>query len=272
MQQSEVKTSCAGCGAVEVPLERQSLLSCCGHSGCDACLRARAEHGNCVDASCTASARSDSVVKALSLGGTDSGVAVGGPHGSKLAAIVKLVAEVTKTRKDGGSGGFDGGDDDGDRVLIFVQFPDLMKKVAEALEDAGIPTLNLEGSAHSKTKALSAMQQLSKQASEAGKELQDGRAKVLLLNLKDESASGANLTTANHVIFVHPLLAESQYEFEACETQAVGRVRRYGQQKNVHLWRFMAMDTIDTEIFEERVGPLDQALTAQAPVLGPAAA
>ena len=29
--------------------------------------------------------------------------------------------------------------------------------------------------------------------------------RVLLLELHNESASGANLTTANHVIFVHPL-------------------------------------------------------------------
>ena len=31
---------------------------------------------------------------------------------------------------------------------------------------------------------------------------------------RDESSSGANLTTANHAIFVHPLLTSSQYEYE----------------------------------------------------------
>eukprot|EP00959_Pyramimonas_sp_CCMP1952_P351562 7366016-Pyramimonas_sp.AAC.1 len=38
--------------------------------------------------------------------------------------------------------------------------------------------------------------------------------------------------------------------------QAIGRVRRYGQTRTVHLWRFLASATIDTEIYEQRVlGP-----------------
>ena len=43
--------------------------------------------------------------------------------------------------------------------------------------------------------------------------------RVLLLNLADESASGANLTLCNHAIFVHPMLADSQEHYTACETQ-----------------------------------------------------
>jgi len=45
---------------------------------------------------------------------------------------------------------------------------------------------------------------------------------VLLLNLRDESAAGANLTAANHAIFLHPLLVQTQQEYDACDTQAVG--------------------------------------------------
>jgi SNF2 family DNA or RNA helicase len=77
-------------------------------------------------------------------------------------------------------------------------------------------------------------------------------ARVLLLLSRDESASGANLTTANHAIFVHPLLTTSQYEYEASETQAIGRIRRYGQTKLVRVWRFLVKDSIDAEVFKQR--------------------
>ena len=42
---------------------------------------------------------------------------------------------------------------------------------------------------------------------------------VLLLTMDDESSSGVNLTTANHAIFVHPLLAVAQQQYDAYETQ-----------------------------------------------------
>merc|ERR1712060_250187 len=107
----------------------------------------------------------------------------------------------------------------------------------------GIEALQVKGSVHQKTSALDAFQK---------EKLEKNDARVLLLNLKDESASGANLTAANHVIFVHPLLAASQQEFTACETQAIGRVRRYGQNRCVYIWRFISRDTMDQEIYESR--------------------
>jgi SNF2 family DNA or RNA helicase len=48
------------------------------------------------------------------------------------------------------------------------------------------------------------------------------------------------------------MLAESQQQYTACETQAVGRIRRYGQTKKVEIWRYIVQDTIDEKIFNER--------------------
>ena len=48
------------------------------------------------------------------------------------------------------------------------------------------------------------------------------------------------------------MLAESQEHYTACETQAIGRIRRYGQEKTVRIWRFIVDDTIDAKIFQER--------------------
>jgi SNF2 family DNA or RNA helicase len=77
-------------------------------------------------------------------------------------------------------------------------------------------------------------------------------ARVLLLNVTDESASGANLTSANHVIFLSPLLTETQEIYDANETQAIGRVKRFGQRKHVHIYRFMTTGTVDEEIYTQR--------------------
>ena len=90
-------------------------------------------------------------------------------------------------------------------MLIFVQFPDLMKKVGEALDSQKIKFLEIKGSASQKSKNLDKYQN-------------DSSERVLLLNVMDESASGANLTGANHAIFLSPLLAPSQEIYDACET------------------------------------------------------
>ena len=126
-----------------------------------------------------------------------------------------------------------------DRILVFVQFPDLMKKVAEALIANKIEFLEIRGTATQKSKNLEKFQNGSKE-------------RVLLLNVMDESASGANLTGANHAIFLSPLLAVSQEQYDMCETQAVGRLRRYGQTKHVHVYRYLTTNTIDMEIYEQR--------------------
>ena len=114
-----------------------------------------------------------------------------------------------------------------------------MKKVAEALEANNVPYLEIRGTATQKSKNLEKFQENSEE-------------RVLLLNVMDESASGANLTSANHAIFLSPLLAASQEIYDACETQAVGRLRRYGQTKHVKVYRYLTQNTIDEEILEQR--------------------
>ena len=61
-----------------------------------------------------------------------------------------------------------------------------------------------------------------------------------------------NLTNANHIIFVSPLLVESQYKYDSAMTQAIARSRRYGQEKKVHIHHFAALRTIDVDILEHR--------------------
>lgn len=57
---------------------------------------------------------------------------------------------------------------------------------------------------------------------------------------------------ANHVVFVSPLLSKSTHEFHESRTQCIGRARRYGQTKKVHVYDFLALNTIDVDITEDQ--------------------
>ena len=175
---------------------------------------------------CKAPVRLHSVVPCAAFA-ADDGATVAAPHGAKLAQIVDLVKSLP-------------GDE---RVLVFVQFADLLAKVDGVLNASGIKTLKIKGSAHQMMNAMTAFQ---------AETLAKDDPRVLLLELHNESASGANLTTANHAVFVHPLHVDKLQTYMACETQAIGRVRRYGQKRTVNLYRFLAADTVDSRLFETR--------------------
>ena len=234
--QSASKTDRVKCNicSEKVYKSKAGLLSTCGHFGCLTCLEENAFKQACGVIGCNCAQRNTSVVSAMSLGteGDSQGkvnkqTSVIGKHGSKLIDLVNHINKIPAN----------------ERILVFVQFPDLMAKVASVLTEAGIKTLKLKGSVHQQTGALDEFQQ---------ENLKKGSARVLLLLGRDESASGANLTTANHAIFVHPLLTMSQHEYFASETQAIGRIRRYGQSREVNTWRFIVSDSIDSDIYEAR--------------------
>jgi len=240
LQQALVKdkVNCQVCLKAVVKSE-SGVLSTCGHFGCLKCLKENAHKQACGVIGCNCAQRSTSVVTAMSLGTeaaaasseqkkTKSGsVSLIGKHGSKLIDLVNHINNIPSE----------------ERILVFVQFTDLMAQVSTVLNDAGIKTLKLKGSVHQQTGALDEFQQ---------EYMRKGSARVLLLLGRDESASGANLTTANHAIFVHPLLTTTQHEYVASETQAIGRIRRYGQLREVNTWRFIVQESIDSEIYKAR--------------------
>jgi len=206
-----------------------AILTSCGHFGCTKCLTACASESKCIQhPHCSADVSAPHVVssKRLNLGEKDEG----GKYGKKLSAVVAKVGEIVKS---------------GDRVIVFSQFDDLKEKVMEALEASKLRTIQVKGSVKQQAKVLSVFQN-----DKPGRD--DPR--ILLLKMDDEQSAGLNLTNLNHAVFVHPLLAASQSQYDAYETQAIGRIRRYGQKKTVHVHRFLVDDTIDTEIYDRRGG------------------
>lgn len=158
--------SCPGCGRSGLPVSEIAVLSSCGHQGCYTCLEAAAHRQECLTAGCDAPARVLNVVKGDSLGVEDPKEGLGKHYGMKLEKVMELIKETIPKK---------------DKVLLFVQFPDLMEKVAEVLSEYKIDFLQLKGTAAAQSKALQRFQ-------EAGDK---DSLKVLLLNVMDESASGA---------------------------------------------------------------------------------
>ncbi len=204
-----------------LPLSEVSISSTCGHTGCKDCVLREAYIGKCPTDGCAALAKPTSIVHASSLGAEDDGRAT--RYGTKLALLCALLKRIPST----------------ERALVFCQFDTLTATVAEALSAYGISYVQLTGTAKRRSDLLEAYQE------ESG-------ARVLLLNVEDESAAGSNLTVANHVIFVGPLLKAEQQQYEATMTQAIGRCVRYGQLKKVFVWRLLSLETIDQEVLEKR--------------------
>jgi len=57
-----------------------------------------------------------------------------------------------------------------------------------------------------------------------------------------------NLVCAHHVLLVHPMYADRSSDAASCEMQAIGRVRRQGQQHTVHVHRFVVRDTVEESL------------------------
>jgi superfamily II DNA or RNA helicase len=59
---------------------------------------------------------------------------------------------------------------------------------------------------------------------------------------------------ANHVIFLSPLVVDTQYKYTSMMIQARGRVYRQGQKRGVHVYHFLAARTMDVNILQDRTG------------------
>eukprot|EP00434_Breviolum_minutum_P005130 symbB.v1.2.004524.t1/scaffold257.1/size249567/5 len=162
--------------------------------------------------------------------------------GSKLGAIVQLLKEIKE--KDSQA-----------KCIVFCQWDSLLGNIALAFQEFGLRYARLHGSVYARTRTLANFQGAK------------ANVDVLLLSL-EQSASGTNLTCANHVILVHPMNAETFEQSVAFELQAIGRVRRWGQPRNeVHVWRFCTLGTIEEEItkkhqkeiYEASGDPFDEA-------------
>jgi superfamily II DNA or RNA helicase len=133
---------------------------------------------------------------------------------SKLRRLLELVDELRR---------------EGHRALVFSQFTSHLALVREALDQAGVTSLYLDGAtpAAQRAKLIAAFQA--------------GEAEVFLLSLK-AGGTGINLTSADYVIHLDP------WWNPAVEDQATDRAHRIGQTRPVTVYRLIARGTIEEQI------------------------
>ena len=118
---------------------------------------------------------------------------------------------------------------DGHRVLVFSQFTGYLKSIARALSEKGIGHLYLDGSTRNRAEVIEAFT--------------SGQEPVFLISLK-AGGFGLNLTEADHVFIMDP------WWNPAAEQQAVDRIHRIGQDKEVHVYRLVAEGTIEEKVMQ----------------------
>lgn len=117
----------------------------------------------------------------------------------------------------------------GHRVLVFSQFTGYLKSIARALGEKGIDHLYLDGSTRNRAEVIEAFR--------------SGAAPVFLISLK-AGGFGLNLTEADHVFIMDP------WWNPAAEQQAVDRIHRIGQEREVHVYRLVAEGTIEEKVMQ----------------------
>ncbi|TEB16783.1 hypothetical protein FA13DRAFT_1650493 [Coprinellus micaceus] len=76
-----------------------------------------------------------------------------------------------------------------------------------------------------------------------GSRLNQANARVMLISLK-AGALGLNLTVANNVFLMDP------WWQEAIESQAIDRVNRIGQKRNIRIYQLIAKNTVESKVLE----------------------
>ena len=137
-----------------------------------------------------------------------------GRIGAKVQAFERLAAELVESRH---------------QALVFSQFTDFLKLLAERLHAAGLRYQYLDGSTPAAARG------------ERVAAFQRGEADLFLISLK-AGGFGLNLTAADYVVIADP------WWNPAAEDQAMGRAHRIGQQRPVTVYRLVTAGSIEERI------------------------
>ncbi|OCF60506.1 DNA repair protein RAD5 [Kwoniella mangroviensis CBS 10435] len=119
------------------------------------------------------------------------------------------------------------------KTLVFSQFTSFLDLIETTLTKEGIRWLRFDGSMSQAQRAAT--------IDEFGKKIKEPL--VLLISLK-AGGVGLNLTMANHVFMM------DTWWNEAIEQQAIDRVHRLGQNKHVHVTRYIIKGTVEKRIMK----------------------
>jgi len=119
---------------------------------------------------------------------------------------------------------------DGQKVLVFSQFVQMLRLIEKECQVRQIPTYLLSGETKNRQGIVQDFQN-------------DSNAAVFLLSLR-AAGTGLNLTTASYVILYDP------WWNPAVEAQAIDRSHRIGQTRTVNAYRLIAPGTVEEKIWD----------------------
>jgi len=119
---------------------------------------------------------------------------------------------------------------DGQKVLVFSQFVQMLQILEKECRARNIPTHMLTGQTKDRQQVVNEFQQ-------------DTGAGVFLLSLR-AAGTGLNLTNASYVVLYDP------WWNPAVEAQAIDRSHRIGQTQTVNAYRLIAPGTVEEKIWE----------------------
>ncbi|KAJ2084017.1 hypothetical protein H4R24_000366 [Coemansia sp. RSA 988] len=120
----------------------------------------------------------------------------------------------------------------GEKSVIFSEHLNAMSLLSTYLSDHGFNSLTYHGNLH-QSRRDKILEEFSS----------NPEVSVLIIS-KKAGAVGVNLTAANHIII------ESLWWNPAIDSQAIDRVYRIGQTKEVHVHLLIARDTVDEMLFD----------------------
>lgn len=119
---------------------------------------------------------------------------------------------------------------EGQKVLLFSQFVQMLELLQQECHQRQIPTHILTGQTKDRQEVVATFQN-------------DPNASVFLLSLR-AAGTGLNLTTASYVVLYDP------WWNPAVEAQAIDRSHRIGQTQTVNAYRLISPGTVEEKIWE----------------------
>lgn len=145
-------------------------------------------------------------------------------YGSKIKILISLIHEIVSS--------------DRGKIIVFAQWQNLMKKISSALEEFEIKNVIVSGSVYSCAASIKKFKE-------------DPECNVIMLS-SEHNLSGINLPEASDIIFVHPLTIGDNDKIFKQQQQAIGRVLRIGQIRDINVHHMVTLNTIEEGLYEEQ--------------------
>lgn len=124
------------------------------------------------------------------------------------------------------------------KIIVFSQWDSVLKLVGKFLENYKINVVYCEGSIHKRKNSINKFKK-------------DDNVNIIMLS-SENAASGLDLIEANKIVMIEPVYGDKQYK-DNIENQAIGRVNRIGQNKDIFIHKFLIKDSIEEEIYLNKI-------------------